>query len=271
MLTALAAGKHVLCEKPLSNSVAACDRMVRAARDAGKILTTGFNHRYFPVIRFLKKTITEGSIGRLNHVRSFAGHEGLSQFRAAWEHDKTVIGGGAVMDVGLHLIDLTAYILGDVREVFGITSNEVWQLPGSEDNGFALLRSADGTVATLHATWTEWKGYQFYVEAYGDRGMVKAVYAPMMNISIAKKAARDKARRQFRFYPMTTIREKLFGWQSTVIETFRRELTDFVTLCQGGGAGSIADGVAGLRAVQIADAIYRSSEKRCSITIAGVE
>jgi predicted dehydrogenase len=266
-VAALAAGKHVLCEKPLSNSLDGCHRMVEAAQKSGKTLATGFNHRYFPAIRFLKRTLADGVIGKLDHVRAFAGHEGLSQFRAPWEYDKEVIGGGALMDVGIHLIDLTAYILGDVREVFGITTNQVWQLPGTEDNGFALLRNATGTVATLHATWTEWKGYRFYLEAYGDRGMVKAFYAPMANILITKETVRSKASRRVRLYPMITIKEKLFGWQSTVIETFRHELADFVNLCQSGSAGCIADGGAGLRAVEIADAICRSSQQRCSIKL----
>jgi predicted dehydrogenase len=268
VLAALAAGKHVLCEKPLSNSLESCRRMVEAAQENRKTLATGFNHRYFPAIRFLKRTLADGAIGKLDHVRAFAGHEGLSQFRAPWEYDKAVIGGGALMDVGIHLIDLTAYILGDVREVFGLTSNDVWNLPGSEDNGFALLRNASGTVATLHATWAEWKGYRFYVEAYGDKGMVRAYYAPMMNLLIQKPTPKSKSRRRFLFYPMNALTEKLFGWQSTVVATFRHELEDFITLCQGGTAGCIADGTAGLRAVEIADAIYRSSEQRCSITLA---
>lgn len=266
VLAALAAGKHVLCEKPLSNSLEACRRMVVAADESGKTLTTGFNQRYFPAIRFLKQTLSDGLIGKLDHVRAFAGHEGLSQFRAPWEYDKAIIGGGALMDVGIHLIDLTAYILGDVREVFGIASNQVWHLPG-EDNGFALLRSATGTVATLHATWSEWKGYRFYVEAYGDKGMVRAYYAPMMNLLIQKQTADNKPRRRFLFYPMNAIREKLFGWQSTVIETFRQELTDFIALSRAGEPGRIADGRAGLRAVEIANAIYTSSVERRQITI----
>ncbi|PYJ53125.1 MAG: hypothetical protein DME82_14800 [Verrucomicrobia bacterium] len=267
VLAALAAGKHVLCEKPLSNSVDGCRRMLRAAHESGKTLATGFNHRYFPAIRFLQRTLADGAIGKLDHVRAFAGHEGLSQFRAPWEHDKAVIGGGALMDVGIHLIDLTAYILGDVREVFGLTSNRVWNLPG-EDNGFALLRSANGTVATLHASWAEWKGYRFCVEAYGDKGMVRAYYAPMMNLLIQNPTASTKRRRRFLFYPMITIKEKLFGWQSTVVETFRHELEDFITLCQGGTAGCIADGAAGLRAVEIANTIYRSSKEGGKITLA---
>jgi predicted dehydrogenase len=265
-LAALAAGKHVLCEKPLSNSLDACRRMVEAAQKSGKTLTTGFNHRYFPAIRFLKRTLADGVIGKLDHIRAFAGHEGLSQFRAAWEYDKDVIGGGALMDVGIHLIDLAAYVLGDVREVFGLTSNRVWNLPG-EDNGFALLRSANGTVATLHASWSEWKGYRFYVEAYGDKGMVRAYYAPMMNLLIQKPTPESKSRRRFLFYPMIAMREKLFGWQSTVIETFRQELIDFISLSRGGEPGQIADGCAGLRAVEIANAVYRSSIEKQEIIL----
>src|SRR5947209_15803445 len=110
-VAALAAGKHVLCEKPLSNSLDSCHRMVEAAHNSGKTLATGFNHRYFPAIRFLKRTLADGIIGKLDHVRAFAGHEGLSQFRAPWEYDKYVIGGGAMMVVWINLIHLMVYSL----------------------------------------------------------------------------------------------------------------------------------------------------------------
>lgn len=259
VLAALAAGKHVLCEKPLASSLEASRRMVQAARTHGKILTTGFNHRYFPAIQFLKKTLAAGTIGQLNHVRAFAGHEGLSQFRSAAEHDPKVIGGGALLDVGIHLIDLTAYILGDVREVYGVATGTVWNLPGAEDNGFALLRSSAGAVATLHASWTEWKGYRFYLEAYGDRGMVRAYYAPMTHLLICMDQPGGVRRRSRSFYPLNIIREKLFGWQGTVVETFRQELADFSALAAGGNPPTIADGFAGFRAIEIAHAIYRST------------
>src|SRR5438094_8054194 len=87
VLAALAAGKHVLCEKPLSNSLDACHRMVEAAQKSGKTLATGLNHRYFRAIRLLKQTLADGVIGRLDHVRASAGHEGLSQFLAPRDHD----------------------------------------------------------------------------------------------------------------------------------------------------------------------------------------
>ena len=97
--------------------------------------------------------------------------------------------------------------------------------------------------------------------------MVRAYYAPMMNLLIEKATADSKPRRRFLFYPMNAVREKLFGWQSTVIETFRQELTDFIALSRGDEPNRIADGHAGLRAVEIANAVYRSSAEQRVITL----
>jgi predicted dehydrogenase len=260
-LAALAAGKHVLCEKPLANSVGACRRIVEAARASGRVLATGFNHRYFPAVKFLKRTLDSGRIGTLDHVRAFAGHTGLSEFQAPWMYSKDAIGGGALMDVGIHVIDLARYILGEVSQVYGVATGEIWKLDRAEDNGFALLRSPSGKVATLHATWSEWKGYRFYVEAYGDRGMARAYYAPMFAMAIYLDKPGGRRRREFHFYPEIILREKLRGWETTTVLAFQEEFLDFARLAQGEPAESVqlADGVAGLRAVEIANAVYESS------------
>lgn len=260
-IAALEAGKHVLCEKPLANSLPACRRMVEAARRSGRILTTGFNHRYFPAVKFLKQTLDSGRIGTLDHVRAFAGHTGLSEFQASWMYSKDAIGGGALMDVGIHVIDLARYILGEVQQVFGVATGHVWKLDRSEDNGFALLRSPEGRVATLHATWTEWKGYRFFLEAYGDRGMARAYYAPMFAMGIYMDKPGGRRHREFHFYPEIILREKFRGWETTTALAFQEEFQDFVRLAEGApsSAVALADGVAGLRAVEIANAIYEST------------
>ena len=108
----------------------------------------------------------------------------LTEFHAPWEYDKNVVGGGALMDIGIHMIDLTRYTLGDVSQVFGMATNNVWNLGESEDNGFALMQSSEGKMATLHATWSEWKGYRFQIEAHGNKGMVRAQYGPMTSMVI---------------------------------------------------------------------------------------
>jgi predicted dehydrogenase len=263
---ALESGKHVICEKPLANTIDSCRRMVRVSRTTGMTLATGFNHRYFPSVQYLKHVIDAGLIGELDHVRAFAGHTGLSEFRNAWEYDKKVMGGGALMDVGIHIIDLTRYILGEVGEVYGFTTNNVWNLGDSEDNGIALLRSPEGKHAVLQATWTEWKGYRFYLEAYGTKGMVRAYYAPMMNLVIRHEKPGAPRKRSVRLYPMTMLREKFSGWQSSVVRMFQQEIADFIRLTRGEKV-PIADGFAGFRAVEIAQAIYRSSQERAVIRL----
>ena len=184
VIAALESGVHVLCEKPLSNTLSSARRMVEAAASTDCKLATGFNFRYIPSVRYFRNALDSGVIGKLDHVRAFAGHVGLSEFKADWEHEKSVVGGGALMDIGIHMIDLVRYTLGDVTEVYGMATENVWKLDGSEDNGFALMRSPDGLTAMLHASWSEWKGYRFQIEAYGDRGMVQASYGPMMNTLI---------------------------------------------------------------------------------------
>lgn len=261
VLAAFSAGKQVLCEKPLTNSLQSSRHLVEAAAETGRTLATGFNHRYFPAIQFVKQTLDSGLIGRLDHVRAFAGHQGLSQFRSAWEYDKSVIGGGALLDVGIHIIDLTRYLLGEVEEVYGVATDKVWKLNGSEDNAMAILRSPDGKHATLQATWAEWKGYRFHIEAYGERGMARAYYAPMWSMRIVLNEPGGKGKRQFRFYPGVNLGEKLHSWKKTVEDTFAREIGDFVRLC-GGEAGTIADGFSGFRAIEIANAVYESTRNR---------
>lgn len=266
VIASLQSGKHVLCEKPLGNSVDACRRMVEVSRKSGMTLATGFNHRYFPPIRYLKHAVDTGLIGELDHVRAFAGHTGLSEFRNSWEYDEKIIGGGALMDVGIHVIDLVRYLLGEIEEVYGFASNRIWNLENSEDNGIALLRSPQGKPAILQATWTEWKGYRFYLEAYGDKGMVRAYYAPMMNLLVHQERPGAPRKRTVRFYPMTMLREKVLGWQSSVVRMFQEELTDFVRLTRGEKT-EVADGFAGFRAVEIAHAVYRSSEAHTVIRL----
>ncbi len=262
---ALQRGRSVLCEKPLSNTVEGCRRIVDAALAAKRVLAVGFNLRYYPAIRFIKETIDQGVIGRLDHLRVFGGHEGLSKFRIDWQYKAPESGGGAMMDVGIHMTDLARYFLGEITEVYGMMSESVWQVSGSEDNAMAVLRSPEGLSASYHATWTEWQGYRFYVEAYGALGMVRGFYAPMRNLLITqdRPGGRTKVRR--RLYPEIMVREKLKSWHSTALLSFAGELGDFLAVHNGRLDVPLADGYAGLRSVEVAAAVRRSSETKEAI------
>ena len=261
-VAAATAGKHVLAEKPMASTADACERMIAAARTAGTLLTVGYNHRYFDALKLVRDVVRSGDIGALSHVRAYTGHSGLAEFKSPWMYDKEIMGGGALMDNGTHLIDLVRYIAGDPSEVFGLATHKVWGLE-VEDEGLALLRTAEGTTASIEASWHEWRGYRFHIEAYGDRGMARAYYAPMMATVVRLDKPGGHRSVERRFYPKAILREKLKGWQSTVIQTFLEELADFVSAARGEPhSGRIALGTDGLRAIQIAHATYASESTR---------
>lgn len=257
-VAALENGKHVLLEKPMANSAAACRRIIDSSRATGMVVTVGFNHRYFAAIKIVRDAIRSGSIGRLSHVRGYAGHVGLAEFKAPWMYDKKVMGGGTLMDNGIHVIDLVQHLMDGVTTVTGFVSDRVWQLD-VEDNGFVLMRNAARVVGSVHSSWSEWRGYHFSVEAYGDLGMARAYYAPMTATLITMDRVGGKRRVRRNFFPATILREKLYGWQSTVVQTFISEFQDFVAVVEGRPHSAvIASAEDGWHAAQIAEAVYAS-------------
>lgn len=261
-LGAFARGRHVLCEKPLSNTVAACRKIVDAAKAADRVLAVGFNLRYYPAIAFVKEAIDAGKIGKLDHLRVYGGHEGVPKFDYDWQYKAPESGGGALMDVGIHMTDVARYLMGEITEVMGVATENVWKIDGSEDNAMAVLRSPDGVSAIYQASWIEWKGYQCFVEAYGSHGMVRGFYAPMGNVLITQDKPGGATKTQKLRYPEIMLREKLKTWQTTALLSFEGELADFLALTRGDTNVRIADGYAGLRSVEIANAIRESGETR---------
>lgn len=267
-VAAVKAGKHVLVEKPMAATPDACRRMVDAAAEANRLLTVGFNHRYFPALKLVRDTIRSGALGKLSHVRAYAGHMGLQEFKAPWMYDAEIMGGGALFDNGIHILDLCRYLMGDFREVYGHALNGVWNLGGAEDNAMALFRNDEGVACSLHASWTEWKGYRFHIEAYGDKGMARAYYAPLMATIITMDKPGGERTIKRHFYPANIVKEKLQGWQSTTIQALSEELVDFMALARGeAGSGRIATGVDGLRSIEVAKAAYASGKAGKAIVL----
>ena len=260
-IAAVQAGKHVIVEKPMASTAEDCKRMIAAAHDADRVLTVGFNHRYFAAIKELRASIASGRLGELSHVRGYSGHTGLSEFKAEWMYSKDVMGGGALLDNGIHMIDLVHHLMGPVEDVYGLTQDKTWQLDRAEDNALALLRGKTGVIGSVGASWTEWKGYQFYVEAYGTLGMARAYYAPMYFMEVTMDRPGGARRKRRNFYLPQIFAEKFKGWQTTAVQTLVEEMEDFVSLTQGRSANCvIATGQDGYRAIEIAQAVYSASD-----------
>jgi predicted dehydrogenase len=164
-LAAIAAGKHVLVEKPAALTAAELDAVIDAAKSAGVRVRVGFNHRYHPALRKARELFDAGALGQMMFVRARYGHGGRLGYEKEWRADPQVSGGGELIDQGVHVIDLARWFLGDFTQIDGFAHTYFWQMP-VDDNAFLLLRTACGQTATLHVSCTEWKNL-FSFEIYG--------------------------------------------------------------------------------------------------------
>lgn len=249
-LAAFDAGKDVLCEKPLARSPDECREIVAAAERTGRRLATGFNYRFYPSFKKARQLLDSGIIGALDHVRSYGGYSATSH-NQPWVHDASTVGGGALRDIGIHLLDLTRDFLGDVATVQGASTNGVWQYPGCEDNGFALLRSSAGHLAMVHASWTEWRRYQFRIEIYGTRGCIRATCFPMMTQVVWGTETGGPTQSKTDWFPRWAVGEKIRSYRWVVVESFVEEFLAFRDYVRG-KPSRIATGEEGARAVEIA-------------------
>ena len=168
---AAAAGKHVLIEKPGARTAAEFECVAQAARRTGALVRVGFNHRYHRAFRKAREVFESGVLGELMFVRGRYGHGGRIGYDKEWRAHPEISGGGELIDQGMHLIDLARWFLGDFTRVQGSIATYFWDMP-VEDNGFLLLRTAQGQTAFLHASCTEWKNL-FSFEIYGRTGKLE--------------------------------------------------------------------------------------------------
>ncbi|MEU4333776.1 Gfo/Idh/MocA family oxidoreductase [Micromonospora lupini] len=151
-LAALAAGKHVLCEKPLANTVAEARAMTAAAdtaRAAGVRSMCGFNYRRVPAVTMMRQMVADGRLGVIRHVRAVYLQDWIvdPQFPLVWRLQKDRAGSGALGDIGAHIIDLTQFVVGQrITGVSAITETFVKERPlPAESSGLAA--TVDGGSA----------------------------------------------------------------------------------------------------------------------------
>jgi predicted dehydrogenase len=168
MGAAIAAGKHVLVEKPAARHVSELRPLERLASESGVVVRVGFNHRYHRAFRQARHLVDEGALGPLMFLRARYGHGGRVGYDREWRADPARSGGGELIDQGVHLIDLARWFLGEFVSVSGLARTFFWDMP-VDDNAFLLLSTGDARVAWLHASCTEWKN-TFSFELYGRDG-----------------------------------------------------------------------------------------------------
>jgi predicted dehydrogenase len=155
-LRAVQSGHHVLVEKPGAMSRSDIEQLRLIANEVDVVVHVGYNHRFHPSLLEAKKIIDSNRFGKLLWMRGRYGHGGRPGYEKEWRANRSISGGGELVDQGSHLIDICRHLCGDMELVFSKTQNSFWNTD-VEDNVFFALQPATGGFAWMHASGTEWK------------------------------------------------------------------------------------------------------------------
>lgn len=179
-IAAIAAGKHVLCEKPIAITAAEALRMRDAATRAGVKHMVSFNYRFAPAVRLAKRLIEEGYLGRIYTVRMRYLQEHGSF--ASWTYRPSKSKGGVILGLGSHIIDMARYLVGEIKSISGLTETFVKERPSADNPGEAVQMTDEdsyvsiaefdnGAIGTLEASYTcRGRKNQFTWEISGENG-----------------------------------------------------------------------------------------------------
>lgn len=196
-IDALRAGKNVLCEKPAARTYSEALEMQKAQHESGKVLNIGVVNRFNDNVNLIKKYIDEGKLGEIYHVYvSFRAFRSIPGLGGAFT-TKEIAGGGALIDWGVHFLDIVMYCCGDpkVKTVSGETFcklgvdmenyayRTMWAGPPKldgvydvDDSVTALIRT-DGPVFTVHGAWAQnIDEGEMYIDFMGDKGGIRLQY-----------------------------------------------------------------------------------------------
>jgi len=254
VLAAAAAGKHVLCEKPLATSRADAREMLRACRRAGVQIGTGYHLRHHPLHGEVRRLVQAGALG----IPTFAEAEWSTPVRrpgegysAAWRSDPELAYAGITTGTGIHAIDLLRFVLQDeVTEITALTDAATSPISPLETRAVALLRFAKGTLATVRC--------------------LRATVQPQNNLQITGATARIEARHTLDEVARGTLEgigidPELFGTPAGT-DLYALQAEAFVRACQD-GRDPDASGEDGLRMVEVLEALLESAKTGRTIAL----
>ena len=166
------AGKHALVEKPMDVSLDACDRMIAAEEETGKTLAIISQHRFDAATVLVKDAIDSGKLGQIVLADASVkwwrtqNYYDSGDWRGTWAMD----GGGALMNQGVHTVDLLQWLTGGVSSLWAQTRTSAHERIEVEDIAVAALTFANGAIGTLTATTAAWEGFPVRLDIYGTEG-----------------------------------------------------------------------------------------------------
>jgi len=248
--TAALAGCHVLVEKPLDISTERIDKLLHKVERTGVTLGVFFQDRLKPDVVSMKSRIDRGEIGTpllaTAEVKWFRPRDYYSSSR--WRGTRTLDGGGALMNQGIHTVDLLLYLLGPVTRVTGMTATRFHQIE-TEDTATALLEFASGAYGTIDVTTAAPPGRPRRLLIAGTSGSL------LLDGDLLQEPANDKP---------STRTENASSPVVSDASAHQRIVEDFVDAVRK-GRPPICDGAEGRRSVEVVEAVYQSAREQRSI------
>lgn len=177
-IAAAEAGKHILCEKPMATNLADANAMIAAAEQAGVQLMVGFSHRFHHFVRKAREIIADDTIGRPLTTRVRFAHSGPYTSwvaKSPWFFDTRLAGGGAVLDMGIHALDVARFLLNtEIRTIqanLATLSHDIQ----AEDTAVINLEFLNGSLGYIETGWHSQPG-PLGIEVYGSRGTLVVDY-----------------------------------------------------------------------------------------------
>jgi UDP-N-acetyl-2-amino-2-deoxyglucuronate dehydrogenase len=246
-------GLHILTEKPIEISIARTDALIEAAKQSKVQLGVIFQDRRKPHILQLKNWIDQGLLGKILFVDARVKWYRPPEYYAGsrWRGTLTLDGGGALINQGVHTVDLLLWLLGDVVRVQARTATQVHKIE-AEDTAAAILEFASGALGAFHATTAAYPGYPRRVEITGTEGTVilehdRIIAANLRNTPSAAESVALDENQSASSAAVTDFR----GHQSV--------LEDFLQAIQQNRAPA-CDGIEGRRSLALIEAIYRAAK-----------
>ena len=253
--------KHLLVQKPMATDLTTAQDMIRVAAAAGIQLGVVSQHRFDDSIIFLKRAIEQGRLGRIlqadAYIPWYRSPEYYSRpIKGSW----AVEGGGALINQGIHQVDLLLYLIGPVTRLFA-----EWQLGGlhaieSEDSINVVLRYANDAIGVIQASTALWPGYPERVEIYGENGSAVITGDKLTTWNVRQDFGEPA--------PITSqLASGASDPMAISVVPFERQFSDFAEACQQGRA-PLCSGIEGYRALQFVVSAYQSCRTGLPVSIA---
>jgi len=251
------AGKHVFVEKPLGLSRADCERAVAACAERNVTLAVGYNWRFQPALREVKRMLEDGRLGKLLHIEgNFCGPSAYRFRREHWRQDRDEVPAGGMTGRGVHVVDAMLYLAGRIESVVA-QSMRLAQDFGADDTTSMLFRfasGASGSLATVIATAETWR-----MQVFGSNGWAEVGDVEHLSTWTLRTCLIDRANMTLKHPPSTSTFENI-STERAELEHFARAAKERRPLTVPGGDE--------VHNVAVLEAIVRSARNTTMVQIA---